>query len=105
MNLPRDPAKHTPGTWSYSQNSAAMPSVGCVTLWCPSCREPMTLHKWKWLWPVNAEVLPVLESESGHTIAPDGTVSPSVDCPHCACPYHESGVRLDGWRGIPCTTY
>jgi len=34
-----------------------------------------------------------------HTIAPDGTVSPSVVCPHPGCSWHVF-LRLDGWRGV-----
>jgi hypothetical protein len=32
-----------------------------------------------------------------HTIASDGTVSPSVVCTHPGCTWHVF-VRLDGWR-------
>lgn len=32
-----------------------------------------------------------------HTIAEDGTVSPSVECMEPGCPWHET-VRLAGWR-------
>lgn len=36
-------------------------------------------------------------SLTGHKIAPDGTVTPSVVCPHEGCTWHEH-VRLVGWR-------
>jgi hypothetical protein len=32
----------------------------------------------------------------GHAVAPDGTVSPSVVCPHAGCKWHVH-LRLDGW--------
>jgi predicted RNA-binding Zn-ribbon protein involved in translation (DUF1610 family) len=32
-----------------------------------------------------------------HEIAPDGTVSPSVVCPHDGCGFHEF-IQLDGWQ-------
>jgi hypothetical protein len=32
-----------------------------------------------------------------HTIAPDGTVSPSLVCPELGCGFHE-WVRLEGWQ-------
>jgi hypothetical protein len=34
----------------------------------------------------------------GHSIAPDGTVSPSVVCLERKCDFHDF-VRLDGWSG------
>ena len=34
-----------------------------------------------------------------HTIAEDGTVSPSVVCPESGCGFHEY-VRLEGWKGF-----
>ncbi len=33
-----------------------------------------------------------------HTIAPDGTVSPSVVCPAKDCGFHEF-IKLEGWKG------
>lgn len=35
-------------------------------------------------------------SLSDHDIAPDGTVSPSVVCPHEGCTFHEF-IKLEGW--------
>ncbi len=32
-----------------------------------------------------------------HKIAPDGTVTPSVVCPHEGCTFHEF-IRLEGWE-------
>lgn len=37
-----------------------------------------------------------LSRNEGHQIAPDGTVSPSVVCPHDGCDFHEF-VRLENW--------
>jgi hypothetical protein len=36
-------------------------------------------------------------SLSGHEIAEDGTVSPSVVCPHEGCDFHEF-IKLGGWK-------
>lgn len=36
---------------------------------------------------------------SHHTIADDGTVSPSVVCPREGCSFHEF-IRLDGWKPV-----
>jgi hypothetical protein len=47
-----------------------------ATMSCPECGKPASL--------------------SGHTIAPDGDVSPSVVCPHDGCHFHEY-VMLLGW--------
>ena len=33
-----------------------------------------------------------------HSIAPDGTISPSYVCPRAGCQFHEY-VRLEGWTG------
>ena len=32
-----------------------------------------------------------------HEIAPDGTVSPSVECAATDCDFHENNIRLEGW--------
>lgn len=32
-----------------------------------------------------------------HEIADDGILTPSLDCP--TCPFHETGVQLEGWPG------
>jgi hypothetical protein len=36
-------------------------------------------------------------SANTHTVATDGTVTPSYVCPHTPCTFHE-WVKLDGWR-------
>ena len=41
-----------------------------------------------------------IASLSQHTIAADGTVSPSVVCPEPGCDFHEH-VRLVGWEAEP----
>lgn len=46
-------------------------------VWCPECGAEAGLHD--------------------HTIADDGTVEPSVICPHPGCSFHEM-VKLDGWQ-------
>lgn len=38
----------------------------------------------------------LLGASSGHTIADDGTVTPSVLCPVAACGWHEH-IRLASW--------
>ncbi len=38
-------------------------------------------------------------SLSGHDIAQDGTVSPSVVCPEDGCDFHEF-IKLKGWEGV-----
>jgi hypothetical protein len=43
---------------------------------CPTCGECATL--------------------TDHTIAADGTVSSSLQCPHDGCTFHDH-VRLEGW--------
>ncbi len=37
-----------------------------------------------------------IASLSDHTIAPDGTVSPSLVCPREGCDFHEV-IKLEGW--------
>jgi len=39
-----------------------------------------------------------VSSLTDHTIADDGSVSPSLVCPYKNCNFHEF-VRLDGWKG------
>lgn len=55
------------------------PTAKRVTVWCPDCGNAATLD---------------------HDIADDGTVSPSLVCPHVkhdACGFHEF-VKLEGWE-------
>lgn len=40
-----------------------------------------------------------IDKEHAHTIAADGTVSPSVVCPIEGCDFHEF-VRLIGWEDL-----
>lgn len=58
-----------------------------------------------WQWLDTNERVPVMRCTAGHmflvrqnhTIAADGTVTPSMVCPY-GCAYHEC-IRLDDWRG------
>lgn len=43
---------------------------------CPECGKPVTL--------------------TGHEIKEDGTVSPSLVCPHRPCQFHDF-IKLEGW--------
>ena len=57
-----------------------------------------------WIWLDTKELVPVMRCTGGHmflirdnhTIAADGSVSPSMVCPNPPCPYHEF-IQLDGW--------
>jgi hypothetical protein len=98
MDIDRGRTGHDPGKWyllfgGYKDT----PASAVVVLWCPACKSSMSLHVWNWLWFGEKLDRRELASQSGHTILPDGLVTPSVDCPHCSCPYHENGVRLLGW--------
>ena len=61
------------GTWRYQK----LPDGRSALFACPLCGYGASL--------------------SDHTIAPDGTVSPSVVCPKEGCTFHES-IRLEAWR-------
>jgi hypothetical protein len=50
-----------------------------ATLTCPLCRNLCSIGRGR------------------HTIAADGTVQPSMVCPHHGCTFHEF-IRLDGWE-------
>lgn len=58
------------GTWKH----AGYPFKATVT--CPKCKQTYDLRK--------------------HKIDPDGTVSPSLDCPTKTCTFHEY-VKLENW--------
>lgn len=64
--------KAPPGVWIPIETSEGR----SADLVCPTC------GRWA--------------SLQGHAIAPDGTVSPSVQCPY-SCTFHENPVRLLGW--------
>ena len=61
-----------------SRDTAGQPPPGMfwfeVIAKCPECSSELPLQ---------------------HEIAADGTITPSLDCP--ACPFHQAGVRLEGW--------
>ncbi len=67
-----------PGSW-FLLGEAPL-RVVCVR--CAACGRDSTLHH--------------LHDGSGHQIAADGTVHPSIVCPHAGCSWHVWG-RLDGW--------
>ncbi len=64
---------HTPGTWKGLKT----PEGRKASFTCPKCGQ--------------------LGSLSDHDIAPDGTVTPSVVCPHEGCTFHEN-IKLEGWQ-------
>jgi hypothetical protein len=64
-----------PGEWFFSGEPEFIVIVQC----CPSCKFYMTNVR--------------------HEIAADGTVSPSMVCPHEPCTWHVS-CRLDGWDPV-----
>jgi len=74
MKLSQDATGAAPGSWKPTATGRSRERFK-ATVRCPAGHE-MTL--------------------SGHTIADDGTVSPSVVCPTKGCTFHEF-VTLDGW--------
>ncbi len=77
LSIPRSPVSmrkgSPPGSWW--SNSTSDGSLTIVSLLCPLCQRAFALR---------------------HQIAGDGTVSPSVVCPHGVCGWHQF-IRLDGW--------
>ncbi len=76
MNIPRDPGDATaPGPWWR----LVINKEGKKSAWlrCPN-------GHFGSLWD--------------HQIAPDGKVSPSVQCPEKGCSFHEV-IQLEGWEG------
>lgn len=63
----------TPGTWRQLDDQGKR----SASINCPQCGRGGTL--------------------TDHEIAPDGTITPSVVCPHPGCSYHDMG-KLDGWQ-------
>jgi hypothetical protein len=72
MAAPDDVWLDKPGTYRRGKSDGRL----TATMSCPTCGGAASL--------------------SGHTIAPDGDVSPSVVCPHDGCDFHEY-VTLLGW--------
>lgn len=70
--IPRGTVWGDPGTWRGLQTADGR----SASVTCPECGESATL--------------------TGHDISDDGTVTPSVVCPHDGCSWH-AWVKLDGW--------
>ena len=80
MKIPRNPTghvDHTPGPWWFAFRDA-LPGreKRLVPVMMGTCGHAFVL--------------------TGHVLAPDGTVSPSVVCPYHPCWFHEF-VVLEGW--------
>ncbi len=69
----KDRWRATRGTWRVCKTPEGRTALFC----CPTCGNAASLSK--------------------HTIAEDGTVSPSVVCSEPGCPFHEF-IRLEGWK-------
>ena len=61
------------GPWKGGKTPKGRTALFC----CPKCGEAASLF--------------------GHTIAVDGTVTPSVVCPQEGCTFHEF-IRLEAWK-------
>lgn len=77
-----DDAPPAPGTW-FTFPRSALERVkherhGHVAVVCPLCHDALTL------------------SREIHTVADDGTVSPSFVCTRPGCTFHRF-IRLGGW--------
>lgn len=77
-------AERQPGVWYLVDVDVDWRYVAII---CPLCRIASTVRHL------------TRPEKSHHTIADDGTVNPSVVCPHTPCTFHEY-VRLDGWTPI-----
>jgi len=72
------------GSWWKLDETDRNPEV--VSIKCPLCGHCATLRRGEG------------SVYQGHEIAADGTVSPSIVCPHTPnCSWHVWG-RLDGWK-------
>lgn len=88
--LPRSPAANASGSpvgswwvgYPLGSDDNADTSKPYVSIRCPTCGQSATLR----------------HPNGGHTIAADGTVTPSVVCPYPPCTWHE-WVRLGDWVG------
>lgn len=69
FNKAIDPANMRPGEWIKLSDGNAM-------IACPKCGG---------------------EAPLDHSVAADGTISPSLVCPYTPCDFHEWG-RLEGWE-------
>ncbi len=77
--LKGDDRKPARGSW-YLHGE---PPLAVICIRCSFCGKPSTLRHM---------------NGSGHQIAADGAVNPSVVCPHSGCNFHE-WCRLEGWTG------
>lgn len=98
-----------PGTWFLSPVGLVDGKVfgtkdACmVNIICPSCGKSATLRNPLVdsdgsEWPLRAD------GTRGHDIAEDGTVTPSVVCPHAPCTWHVF-VRLGDWATAKTDVY
>ena len=76
MTLPRGKGK---GEWWLLNDQRHGEAILSASIHCPICDHKYYLD---------------------HTIASDGTVTPSLVCPSPNCTFHEN-VRLDGWPHGP----
>jgi hypothetical protein len=67
----------SPGTYTRVTSTSGVASAIVV---CPRCKRGASLSH-----------------DGGHTIAVDGTVSPSLVCPYDGCDWHVY-ARLEGWK-------
>jgi len=79
-----------PGTWWRSDRVIDTPKgrqveASVISIKCPECRKTSSL-----------QILVVGTTPVGHAISEDGTVTPSIVCPHRPCSWHIHG-RLMGW--------
>ena len=78
---PSDVWLKVPGQWRpcnlLPARSSLEPTQRTANVSCPTCGQVASL--------------------SGHSIAADGMVTPSLVCPYPGCTFHEY-VKLEGWR-------
>lgn len=72
----------TPGYWCIVEDD---PEWRYITFSCPDCGGLGNIGN-----------LSQAKFGSGHKVAPDGTVTPSVVCPYDECGFHDH-VRLADW--------
>lgn len=81
-SLPRKAPGSSSGYWDFIQDD----TLRYIYIVCPDCGLHSTIRK------------RVGDTVSGHSISPDGTVNPSVVCPHTevGCRFHQF-VKLESW--------
>lgn len=84
ITLPRS-SECAPALGSWFLSGKAPLRVVCVR--CPDCGRDSTLH-------ITCTTAP----DTGHRIAIDGVVRPSIVCPHAGCSWHV-WARLASWPG------